>query len=228
MKKIVLLFSFLFALHSLSAQLGDGSLRFGLQLSPSFSWMQSEAAVVNGNGVNLGLKLAMMGEYYFADNYAFTSGLGFAFNHGGTLRHDRPSSFWNLEGEFANADVKYSVQYIEIPLGLKMITREFGYLRYYGEPFVMLGFRSQARGTRSGGAGFAAQNDVAIKEFVNGAGLSWGLGLGAEYSLSESTAIVGGLYFQNMFTNMVKKGSVQPTDVKANFDAITLRLGILF
>lgn len=227
MKKIVLSASFLLAFGWSIAQsnFDASNLRFGLQLSPTFSWMQSDLSEVNRNGVNLGLKLAMMGEYYFAENYAFTSGLGFAFNHGGTLRHDPVGEYWKTGESLQFADLKYSVQYIEIPLGLKMRTKEFGYIRYYGEPFVMLGFRSQARGDIKD----TEFNDIDIQEYVTGAGLSWGIGVGIEYSISDSSALIGGLYFQNMFTDMTKEDTSNTVnDGSANFDALTIRLGILF
>jgi hypothetical protein len=222
MKKIVVAIAFLLCFGHAFAQ-SPYNIRFGLQLSPTFTWMQSDASIINGNGVNLGLKLAMIGEYYFAENYAVTSGLGFAFNHGGTLRYDAEDSYWNLDGSLRNADLKYSVQYIEIPVGLKMRTREFGYLRYFAEPHIAFGFRSQSRGDIKG----ADINDVDIREFINPVAMSWGLGIGAEYSISESTALVGGLYYQNMFTDMTKDVDMGD-ESGSNLSGITLRLGVLF
>jgi hypothetical protein len=222
MKKIVFFVAFLLGLSFVQAQ-SDFNIRFGLQLSPTFSWLSSDVNNINGNGVNLGLKLAMMGEYYFAENYAITSGLGFAFNHGGTLRYEGNRAFWKLDGTYQVADAKYSVQYIEIPLGLKMRTREYGYLRYFGEPNITIGFRSQATGDLRD----TEFNDVEIKEFVSGAALSWGIGAGVEYGLSESTAAVGGIYFQNMFTDLTKDVDLGD-DSKTTLKAIVLRLGILF
>ncbi|MEM1325899.1 MAG: porin family protein [Bacteroidota bacterium] len=222
MKKIVAAIVFISCLGTAFGQ-SAYNVRFGLQLSPTFTWMQSDASIVNGNGPNLGLKLAMLGEYYFAENYAVTSGLGFAFNHGGTLRYDAEDNYWNVDRSLRNADLKYSVQYIEIPLGLKMRTREFGYLRYFAEPHIVFGFRSQSRGDIKG----ADINDIDIKEFINPISLSWGLGIGGEYSISESTAIVGGLYYQNMFTDMTKDIDMGD-ESGSNLSAITLRLGVLF
>ncbi|MEM9887992.1 MAG: porin family protein [Bacteroidota bacterium] len=223
MKKIVIGAVFLLTFTTAFCQ-ADYNIRFGLQLSPTFTWMQSDASTINRNGVNIGLKLAMLGEYYFAENYAVTSGLGFAFNHGGTLRYDQePTDYWNNGDELARADLKYSVQYIEIPVGLKMRTREFGYLRYYGEPYIMFNFRSQSRGDIKG----TDKNDIDIKEFVNPISMSWGIGVGAEYSISESTSLIGGLYLQNMFTDMTK--DIERGDnSNSNLDGLILRLGVLF
>lgn len=222
MKKIVISISFLFIFvwgYSQDAY----NIRFGLQLSPTFTWMQSDASQINRNGANLALKLAMMGEYYFAENYAFTSGLGFAFNHGGTLRYDPEDDYWKTNLSVQNADLKYSVQYIEVPVGLKMRTRQFGYISYYGEPYIMFGFRSQSRGDIKG----TEINDIDIKEFVTPLSMSWGLGVGGEYGVSESTSLIFGLYFQNMFTDMTKDVDMGD-ESNSNLDGLTIRLGVLF
>ena len=79
MKKIVAIAAFLSLSLSMIAQ---DDIRFGFQLSPSFSWMNTNVSKINPSGTNLGLKLGMTGEYYFRENYAFTSGIGFYFNNG--------------------------------------------------------------------------------------------------------------------------------------------------
>ncbi|HQU60765.1 MAG TPA: PorT family protein, partial [Saprospiraceae bacterium] len=92
MKKIVAIPAFLvLSLIMLHAQ--NGNVRFGFQLSPAFSWMSTSTNKINTNGTNLGLKLGMVGEFYFQENYAVTSGLGFFFNTGGTLLQERPGNF---------------------------------------------------------------------------------------------------------------------------------------
>lgn len=229
MKKIVINISFLLCVSTiLVAQNNAYAPRFGLQLSPTFSWMGSDNNAINQNGVNLGLKLAMVGEFSFQENYAVTSGIGFAFNHGGTLQYDNRNqenrTYWNTDGSINQAvSLKYSVQYVEIPVGLKMRTREFGYFRYYGEPFLALGFRSQARGDIKK----TDIDDVDIKDYVNGLSLSWGIGFGTEYGVSANTALVGGLYFQQQFTNLAKD-VYDGYKAKSTFKALTIRLGVLF
>ena len=156
MKKIVAIAAF-FMLFAHLSQAQQTDLRLGFQVSPTVSFMSTDDNKVNGNGANLGLKLALAGEVFFRENYAFTIGLGFSFNSGGTLRHDVGGPIWadgdtELPGGVSSpfppgTDVKYGIQYVEIPFGLKFRTNEIGYLRYYAEvPTFTLGFRSQARG----------------------------------------------------------------------------------
>ena len=152
MKKIVFAFSIL-SLYCFSLNAQEGEIRFGLQASPSFTWMDTDNSNVNRSGTNLGLMLAMLSEYYFRENYAITSGIGFHFNAGGEMLFEEAGAYWpnsdlnpGLDSLAAGAKLRYNLQYVEIPVGLKMRTREFGYIRYFLQPSIVMGFRSQARG----------------------------------------------------------------------------------
>lgn len=243
MKKIVSLITFLMLFGSIVY--GQANFRFGFQLSPNITWLTSDDNMINGNGSNLGLKLGMMGEKYLtnSENYAFTFGIGFAFNQGGTLKHDEGGNFWtksDLSSTVFNSlpdgiNLKYGIQYVEIPLGFKMRTQEFGYLRYFAEPGMTIGIGTQARGSVSGVTGFETENEN-IKKDINGLNLSWGIGGGVEYGLGESTALIGGLYFQSGFTDVTDDsaqkipltGEPEAEDSKGTIKSITLRIGIMF
>ena len=61
MKKIVIALFFFWSFQQFGlAQEGD--LRFGFQLSPSFSWMNTNDTRINRSGTNLGMKLGMLAE----------------------------------------------------------------------------------------------------------------------------------------------------------------------
>ena len=225
-------------------------LRFGFQMSPSFSWMGSTAYHVTTSGTNLGLKLGLLGEYYFREEYAFAGGIGFHFNAGGTITHenvgfywrdtDVPSSILNDSLAFnAGTKFKYSIQYLEIPFGLKMRTREFGYVRYYFQPEITMGFKTQARGTISGVGIDDGNEKYDIRKEVNGVNLSWGLGGGIEYTISEGTNLIAGIAYQRGFADVTddKRGQyydsrdenlLKSEDTKAVLSSITIRLGIMF
>lgn len=239
MKKIVAIAAFLSLSLSMMAQ---DDIRFGFQLSPSFSWMNTNTSKINPSGTNLGLKLGMTGEYYFRENYAFTSGIGFYFNNGGTLLHDFGGAYWpnsdlpsSLDSLPNNVKLKYSIQYLEIPVGLKLRTREFGYLRYFMEPAITIGLKTQARGTIEG-TGVKSDEKYNIRKEVNLLNLAWGIGAGVEYGISENTSLVAGLGFQVGFTDVTDdKGQVfdpergtQRERSKGTNNSITIRLGILF
>lgn len=218
----------------------DKELRLGFQLSPSFSWMSTDDNLINGNGLNLGLKLGMVGEYYFRENYALVSGINLAFNQGGTLRHEEGGDLWpkselsdlSLHALPDGVNLKYHIQYLEIPFGLKLRTKEFGYLRYFAEiPIFSLGFKLQARGDVQGTALDSEREN--ITEDVNLFNLTWGFGGGVQYTLSESTALVGGIIYRQGFTDVtddsgLKVDGTTREDSKGIIKSLTIRLGFLF
>ncbi|RMF20686.1 MAG: PorT family protein [Bacteroidetes bacterium] len=235
MKKIVVL-SLLFSLGSLWAVglRAQGELRFGFQVSPVFSWMSTDDRLVNGNGSNLGLKLGVLGEYYFRPNYAIMSGIGFAFNHGGTLFYENGGEIWtraDLPSELPNrnlppgVNLEYNVQYIEIPLALRLRSNEFGYYRIYVDaPVFTLNFKTQARGSIQGSG--IDEEKIDIRKEVNGLALSWGLGVGMVYEASASLQLTGGVAYQRFFTDIVKDSDAD--DSKNVINSLTLRFGIVF
>jgi len=224
--------------------------RFGLQISPSVSWMNTDDNRITNQGTALGLKLATQAEYIFADKYSIASGIGFHFNTGGSMQSQYGGRFfteslpaenpYNQEVETEQPDgpilLDYSIQYLEIPLSLKLRTREFGTLTYFMEaPIFTLGIKSNALGGLSGGGISEKVEDLSIKKEVNPLAFSWGFGGGVEYSILDGTRLFAGLTFQRMFLDATKDGDDYNykersalDDPKATINSMTLRLGVLF
>lgn len=242
MKNLIVVFLFAGLSFSLAAQ---NDIQFGFQLSPTVSWLTTNDNKINANGPNLGLQLGMIGEFYFRENYSIATGIGFHFNAGGKLFYEEgidTVSIWtdaNIPGDDiyeGGTDFKYSIQYVEIPIGLKLRTREFGYLKYYVEPRMALGFRTQARGNILNDGSVDSEEDFDIQSSTNLLNISWGLGAGVEYTVSSNTALVGGIGFQTGFTDVTKDkntlivadGRESEEDSKGKLNSIVLRLGVMF
>lgn len=250
MKKIVFCLPFLWLAFVTPRAMAQEEIRFGLQSSPTFSWMNTPDVQVNRSGTNLGLRLAMMAEYYFRESYALTSGIGFHFNAGGQLLYEEAGTYWpksdlnpGIDTLAAGAKLRYNLQYVEIPIGLKMRTREFGYFSYWLEPNLTFGFRSQARGNIDGrrfdGGTVGADGDqISIREEIGGLNLSWGLSSGLEYALSGTTALLAGLDLRFGFSDVTKNTGTyfdstrnnepRGEDSRAKIASLAIKLGILF
>ena len=146
MKKIIL--SLTFAVSFISLSIAQ-DLHFGVQVSPSWSWMNTDNTKINRSGSALGLKLGLIVENRFSEAYSITSGIGFHFNTGGSLRFGLPGQLWkNSWDQFdvapkvadtfgIDTKLRYSLSFLEIPVGLKMRTPEQGnHLRYFAEPVI--------------------------------------------------------------------------------------------
>ncbi len=228
-------------------------LHFGLQVSPSWSWMGTDNSKINGSGSALGLKLGLVVENRFSEAYSISTGIGFHFNSGGSLRFGLPSQLWkNSWSEFEvspkvtdtfaiDTKLRYSLTFVEIPIGLKMRTPEQGnHIRYFAEPLICFGFRTKASGDISSASTIPAQEKINIKGDVNGLNMSWGAGVGGEYIIQNNTAVVLGLYFQSGFTDMTGNGGsnlfdkssgnlvVKEEKSKGTVKSLTIRVGVMF
>lgn len=248
MKKIVILLSLICFITSLGyAQDYESSkdIRFGFQFSPTFSKMTTDVKTINSNGTSiLGAKLGAVGEFYFRENYALATGIGFAFNHSGQLKYDNKGSFWpnsdlsipGLDTIQQEATLKYNLQYVEIPFSLRLVSSLNGAMRYYIEaPTLYLGINTQARGTITGTNTQDTEKED-VKPDVRNFNLSWGFGGGIEYELGKDTWAVGGLFYQRGFSDVTKNdgftidenGIQKKENSKAIIGAFGIRLGIMF
>lgn len=238
MKKITfLLIGFLSISLTLMAQ--ETPLRLGVQVSPTFSWMTTNDNSITGNGTNTGLNLGLVGEYYFQDNYAITSGISLTMGQGGTLEYGVGGNFFPdselSDSSFTNlpngVNVRYGLQYIEIPLSIKLQTNEIGYLRYFAQiPYFSVGFPIQGRADFSNGV--TSENENVLPS-LSKMSLTWGLGAGVEYALSENASFVGGLYFDSSILDIVEDADSQlntggEEDSKQVINRLTIRLSVLF
>jgi len=143
----------------------------------------------------------------------------------------------------------YKVQYVNVPLFIKMKTDEIGYLTYFGQFGLNTSIKTKARATDGGvivsGTNIALTDldDLDIEKEVNLIKMAGSVGGGFEYNLSESTSLTVAVNFDYGFTSLTKKESdhviaVQNgqtvtafekySDQKNKAHAVRLTIGILF
>ncbi len=257
MKKLIVPLLILgFACHSATGQMSN--LRLGLHVTPAMTWLTSNDDLINRTGSNASIGAGFAGEYFMTENLAFTGGIGLRFNAGGTLQHEHGGNLW-INSELSDdrfnmgdkplpdrVKLQYKLQYLEIPLSIKLRTNEKGYLRYYGElPILTVGMNTQARGNIEGEEIESSGENIAPD--VNFFNFQLGIGGGIEYALSPTISFVGGLYFHaglNDITNndgitAVNNPDQAPSnpnddyifraeDARNRLSNITLRFAIMF
>ena len=196
-------------------------MRFTVFVDPQFSWMASDIKTVDKDGSKFGVNIGLNVDKFFADNYALMSGISID-NTGGKLTFEDPKSI-KINGPdttlTAGSTVKYKLQYINIPLGLKFKTNEIGYLTFYTHLGINGGINIKATAEVDN---FELDNEN-ISDEVALFNLGYFIGAGVEYSIGGNSAIVIGLTYTNGFIDITTD-----SNDKVTLRNLGIRIGILF
>lgn len=221
MKKSILIIMIFCALGA-SAQ---STFRFGLTATPVFDWLRIEGNTTENAGTKFGFQYGLLFDQTIGnvERYAFSTGVVINYVNVGTTATD---TVFDVTAESA-----LRVQYIEIPLTMRLRTNEVNYITYYGQFGLTPGFRIKARGDFSvDGVSAGEDIDMTEKDNITDAtynlmNISLTLGAGAEYALTENTSLIGGIFWQNGFANVIDD---DVDDNNAYLKQIGVRLGVLF
>ncbi len=240
MRFILGLFFIFSSINLTYSQVEVSDFTFGFELSPTISWLATDDNSINGNGSNLGLRIGTTGEYYLTENYSLIAGIHFAFNQGGQLFYERGGNLLprtdlsiNLpeEGIPNNSDIRYRMQFLELPIGFKMRTNQIGNMSYYAQ-FPVFTFGFNTKGTADIEGGNIKTESEKINKEIPFLRMFWSVALGAEYELGGNTYLVGGLGYQSNFGDILKGGGDLADGGKdrssAKIHSLVLKLGVKF
>ncbi len=202
--------------------------RFGLHASPSIAWVKPDVQEYESAGAKLGFSYGLLAEFNFSENYAFSTGLDISY-FGGKLEYmDYPDVYFETEDTIAgDISSRYSLQYVQIPLMLKMSTNEIGYITYFANVGLGTAIRIGASVKDQYGNNSRETDDISsdVAFFRE----SFIIGLGAEYSLGGNTSVIGTLNFNNGFTTTIKREN-KLYNIQGNAIAnyIELKVGVMF
>ncbi len=231
MKKILLAILFLSISGIAGAQDSDADdlgFRFGLQISPELTWMKSQDKFTSASIVKTGFAYGLMFDYDIAKNYSLSTGLYVAMTPA-SLLYNNPIKFNSQSKDSLfgiGTKANYKLNYIEIPISIKLKTNEIGYVTYFGQFGVEGGVNIKAKGTIK----YPSPSTSAIEDNLNpdiglfNVGLL--LGAGVEYSLSSNTSAYTALNFVNGFIDITDNPKGYKSKVILN--QLALRLGIFF
>jgi len=225
MKKLLL------ALLVLAATISNASaqVEIGLKISPSITSLRAESTSANSfssDGSQLGFGGGLVVDYFFGENYAFSTGL-LLTGKGGTIAYNDVTNNVPLV-----VKQKFTTQYLELPLTVKLFTNEIApATRLY---FQVGGSLNVPIGTRIGGEKFykdpatGAENKASdYVYFFDADALA---AIGAEYQLGKSTKVFGGISYHRGLVNIdhyfVSKRSFKDVTIKNS--SVALDLGIKF
>ena len=199
--------------------------RFGVFFNPTITWLQSDVPDVIPVKNHLGFDFGMSLDYFFAENYAFATGVSM-FNTGGTLKYVNGIDKFSLRDknvEIApNGEVKYKIQYVKIPVALKFKTHLIGRAVYSANLGFDLMMRASAKASFEDITTKEQYDNIATKE-INFFNLGWHIGGAVSYHLGGDAFLYGGLTFLDTFTDLTK-----PLHDKITSQNLTFRIGIMF
>lgn len=284
MKKIVITTLLILPLLCFNAQEEEGKkFRFGLLGNTSVGWLApDDARKFSSGGVGLGLGWGLQMEFRLGKTTSFATGLNLEVFKA-SLNYDDPdlsatskATYYDLNSDFEYlpwddlatipddtslfqlTKRTYNINYVNIPLILKMKTKEIGYFTYFGEFGAVLGFKTKARVEDISNVisyDSTSLNDpftiVSTDESNLDLDLAKGtqpiraglrVGGGAEYNISGSTSLFFSLHYNYFITNALTRaasedylrsydsdtGQFEAVGAKAIPGSVSLSVGILF
>jgi long-subunit fatty acid transport protein len=202
MKRVLLTSLLLILTSALFAQESSFpyGFRLGLTAHPTLGWINPENG--KGNGVNLGFSYGLMADFNFAENYSLSTGLTVTTINGKSTEINVSPYYDPATNPNATAyDLKYMLQYIEVPLTVKLKTEKIGDMRWYGQFGLSNDFNVGAKqDVEQGGKGLA--NGISIKKDINFYRAGLIIGAGLEYDVAKNTSVTTGLTYNNGFTDI--------------------------
>lgn len=230
MKKIIFgCILYLLGYLNVNAQQTTKPIRLGMKIAPNISWMNPSTKQYHYDGITGGLTVGLMSDFYFAEYYAFSTGVDFAFLNGKLSYTD--SLVIDGTGQVGEMNRKYKFIYLDVPLMIKMQTREFGRFSFFGQLGFGIGFRLQAK-TRDTFHPKVTDEYEETSEITAETSLIKGdvrIGGGASFHLDDRSAIQVGVNYSNSLNNILN-GTNNYTKVneKALLNYVELMVAVIF
>lgn len=231
------------------------NVRLGLKVAPSISWLKPSDKNLETDGALIKFAYGLTTDFKLTNNIFFATGIDIAYSGGKVAYPSNDSAYAYKDGDawpgipsksdsldkiIRLSEQKYNMNYIEIPLILKMKTEEIGYLTYFGQFGINPGFLLKASSDYQGyyvsnNGGATPTEGVDVKEDAQFMKIALNIGAGAEYNLAGNTSLVIGLSFMNGFSSILQKKSEMIRDAgndSFNQDvkqkAFVLNVGVMF
>lgn len=196
----------------------ERSFRLGLHFTPNISWLSTNTDGYTKEGSKIGFAYGLSTEFYLAKNYLFSTGVTLN-SLGGKIQYE---GVYNENGIVLPSTIQqsYKIKYIDIPLTIKLKTNQIGYISYYGNFGLNLGFKYQSKSDFDyRDVSNVNQTNVNTASDVKFLNLNLVVGGGIEYNLSGNTNIMLGLTYHNGFINVLDtKTHVLDVNGKATID----------
>jgi hypothetical protein len=191
----------------------DNDWKFHVRFAPAVSWAPASGNI-KSDGAGFSFDITVNAEKYFREKYAFFIGVSY-IRLGGKFKNISKVS--NIE--FKSIDnvlepketAKYAIQYVTIPVGLKLLTPKYRNLLYYFQGGLLPGFKVGSS------IKLESEDNQSFTDDLNLMTCGVQLSAGGMYPLSDSNFIKFGLNFNRFFTDALSSSDMKiyPTSLGA-------------
>jgi hypothetical protein len=229
--------------------------RMGFQVRPSIDWFTPNTDGVDLEGVRVKFGYGLMAEYAFTNNYALTFGIEHRMS-GAELSF--ADAAYKTGTDTNNLDVYrlnsrlYRMDYVNVPITLKLMTNEIGYMTYFGQFGVDFSFLASAKaidsrvGIMDSTLTVVETDPQDIYSKSSFANIKLNIAAGAEWNFSGNTSLVFSVSYHHGFIDVIRDpdnigeqnlfklstindtAGASPLAATANLHHVSLNVGILF
>jgi len=208
-------------------------VKLGLKVAPNICWMNPSTSDYSSDGIKAGAIIGFVSDFYFAERYAISTGFNFSFLNGKLrYRDERLKPLMDttiiLMGQ---VNRKYNFIYLEIPIMVKMQTKQFGRFSFYGQIGFGTAFRLKATANEefTPDAGQVFDQQYNITEATTLIRESILVGVGTEFHLDQSSRLFLGINYSNSLNNVLTSENMKTkAKEKSMLNYLEVSLGILF
>jgi len=227
MKKYVFAVLTIFVGYSAFSQ-----VKIGLKVAPNFSWSQTipkndviyktnesgviDTLTVGPNGLKLRGGAGVIVDLHLSDNFAFATGVDYTTKGAGFKVND--------------SSVTYSLQYLEVPLTIKVFTNEvMDYTKVYFQIGITQNVNIGAKSNKSKTYKDPndATKDIPFTKNINLLETSLLAGAGIEMEMGESTSLLAGLSYNRGLINIDATNTFKSPNKLAN-GYLAINVGLKF
>jgi len=222
---VKLLLILLLSISSIVIAHAQQKISFGIHADPSVNWFSSDISQMKNDGARAGFNFGLTYNKYFTPNYSFSTGITLVRTGGRLVSSDTTSmEFTNFRSKVLPGNtMTYKIQYLVIPIGLKLQTNQIGYLTFFSD----LGLDPKIAISRKVDIPSLNISGENARNAINLFNLSYHITAGIEYSLGGTTALVFGLSFDNNFMDATKDSGNKHND-KVSQKSLSFRFGVNF
>lgn len=206
----------------------EKSFHFGLNVTPGLYWLKANTQNNANNGSSFGFGYGVNLEFYFTQNYGLCTGLevtSFGAKYTNTISGNKNPLQDSITAH------SLSLEYLQLPLVLKMKTNAIGLMKYFGQVGLGTGILLKATDNYTVKDGETilvnpngySEDNVKVNSQTNFLRLALVIGLGVEYNIASTTSIQVAVNYDNGFLNINKT-----SDSEVLSKGITLTVGVLF